>query len=210
VTDDHEKRLKQIEKDQRATAADTQFLISSVHHLNNHSRINNIEINCLEEVQGEDLTNMLISFAGKVEVQLGVSEIDKIHRINSHNKTQARPIVARFVSNIKKTQFMEAIRNKIKKGDKITADLFGSSKKNLVFINHHQSPQMKYIYKEVRQLRPGTVAKTGYYEDGTIWATLNRPGNPSIRIRTMEGLERLKGKARMKDKPEDSAGTEEP
>ena len=194
VVEAHEKRLTSLEKETDNMKTEISQLNRARVDYNNHSRLNNIEISGLPESTAENLVEMMTTFGANIKVNIQPSDIDKIHRIPTFKKKNPRPVVVRFTSNIKKTEILEAVKLMVKEKQKITAQVFGSDNRNLVFVNHHLTPDMKYLHKLVRDCRPNLVTKTGVLENGKIWAVLNDTAKSFVYIRNMEDLNKIKSR----------------
>ena len=162
---------------------------SSVSSLSNHSRINNIEITNVKQFMGENVVDMVIKLGQEVDVVIEKSEIDKGHRVNSTNKSKPKPIIVRLTSNLKKTELLEAIREKTKAGYNLTSESQGVSSKEMVFVNHHQTVEMKKIHYHVRKLQ---IHRSGCYEDGVIW--VQHKDDSSSYVRNLTDLRTLYAK----------------
>ena len=138
---------------------------------------------------GENVVDMVIKLGQEVDVVIEKSEIDKGHRVNSTNKSKPKPIIVRLTSNLKKTELLEALREKTKAGYSLTAESLGVASKEVVFVNHHQTVEVKKIHYHVRKLRPNHIHRTGCYEDGVIW--VQHKDDSSSYVRNLTDLRTL-------------------
>ena len=147
-------------------------IASNVQQGNRHSRINNIVIANVPEKKEEKIPEMIIKLGEYLNVEITKGDIDKTHRVNSFNKNQPKPTVARLVTNIKKTELMTALRDHFKNGNNLTARSLGIADDSYIFVNHHLASHMAGLHAGLRKLRKDHPFKLGYYEDSTIWVLL--------------------------------------
>jgi len=189
--ENHSRKIETLEKDNAALRQEVKKLSEDQEDLASHSRINNIEITGLPEERDEKPISLVTNLCENLGVDISLSDIDKLHRVNSFDKRNPRPLIVRFSTNLKKSELMTAIRSKIRENVKITARLFGINNDRLVFINHHLLPKKKFLHKPVRDLRP-RIIKSGIYGNGTIWAVLNNATQSTVYIRNPCDLESIR------------------
>ena len=200
----HENRIKELEAVSSSSSIKIDSLSTAMASLTNHSRINNIEVSNVKQYVGEDIVSMMIRLGEVMGVEVKRDDIDKAHRVNSTNKNKPKPIIVRFISNLKKNQLLDSIRIKTKGGLSLTGESLGVQSSQEIFVNHHQTVVMKRLHYYVRKLRPDHVKKTGCYEDGVIWVQLVN-SDASFYVRSLKDLEQLYAKCKVQLHFEDVA-----
>jgi len=128
-----------------------------------HSRINNLELSGVPEYPNEDLVQLMSKLGETIGEQIVVEDLDKIHRVNSFDKSRHRPIICRFISNIKKSKVLSAFgaysKTAMQEGENVTADIVGIKTQDLIFLNHHLTPEKKTAVKR------SACSQTSYFEE---------------------------------------------
>lgn len=133
--------------------------------LQQYSRSNNLEITGIPEKANENVITIIKAVAECVGVTLDTTEIDAAHRVRSFLKGD-KPIIVKFVSRLKKSELVLAVR--AKKGI-FTEDLYMGFPNKRIYINGHLTPVNKQLWKLVRESCQAQGYKYYWVRDGRIF-----------------------------------------
>lgn len=124
-----------------------------ISELEQRSRIDNIEIQGVTELNGENIYNTLQSIGQAIQCQISSSDISVAHRVQHVNNDNSNPrnIIVKFLSRQKKDEFLAASK-RIKR---TTTNSGGPGLKvgnlgNSIFINDHLSKENKILLKRTK------------------------------------------------------------
>jgi len=153
--------------------------------LEQYTRKYNLEIDGVPMVHGEDLEDIVIKLARRIDADVGPEDIDIIHRFKKGNQ-QPNPIIVRFNNYYSKKE-MYYVRHKLHKLN--VRHISGAEKK--IYINENLTAQRAALFKKVhnkKQLRQGWKVWT---IDGKIFVKPDLSLDHVIRINSIEDLEKL-------------------
>lgn len=132
-------------------------LTQDINHQNQFSRLNNIEIQGVPQLNSENLHNILSTICNKVGMTLLDTDIDTIHRVrvfrgDKNQDVHNRPpsIIVRFTQRQRKNQLIAAAR--ARRG-LTTADIGLAGPATSVHINEHLTPANKLLLKKAREIK---------------------------------------------------------
>ncbi|XP_028171069.1 uncharacterized protein LOC114360541 [Ostrinia furnacalis] len=153
-------------------------LTQRLSYLEQQSRANNLEIQCVPESKSENLMNIISQLGHVVKCKLNEEVIANCTRVAKVNPSTARPrsIVVQFVSPKTRDQVLAATYkfNKDNPNDKLcTAHLGFGGDKMPVFVVEHLSPHNKALHAAVRLRAKEKCYKYVWVRSGKIFARKN-------------------------------------
>lgn len=130
--------------------------------LEQYTRRQNIRIAGIQEADGENTDNLVITFAKDVlNVDVSAAEIDRSHRVGqkAQNKT-TRDIIVRFVSYKSKLKIMKARK---------AARQHNIHHKTAYYINEDLTKKRSNLASEARKLKRAGVIKDTWTFDGKVF-----------------------------------------
>lgn len=80
-----------------------------MNELQQYTRRNDIEIKGVPEVAGENVLQLVTKTRMVMGVEMNTTDIDNCHRVGKkRNVNESRPIIVKFISHIKKQEFVKA------------------------------------------------------------------------------------------------------
>ncbi|KAH7960357.1 hypothetical protein HPB49_018922 [Dermacentor silvarum] len=124
-------------------------LSHEVAHMEQYSRINNVEIKGIPVTEGEDCAAIMQTIGDKIACKLAPSDLDVVHRVATV-KAGAKNLLARFCSRSKKAEFV----SKARKPKLCLKDIGLSGAANShVYINDHLTPENKALFPQALLLK---------------------------------------------------------
>lgn len=154
------------------------------------SRMNNVEIVGVPEKQNENLLNLITKqLSNIIQYPIVEQDIDTIHRVASfdHNTTRPKNIIVRFVSQLKKENFLASAR----KNKNLTANNLNFAEANKIFLNDHLSPKNKLILRQVRESARDNSFKYVWVRQCKIFTRKN-DNSPIIIINSERDIKKIK------------------
>lgn len=154
-----------------------------------YSKLNNAEIFGIPEVRDENVVHTVITLSQALGVKLETKDIDACHRLgNSRSDNESRGIIIKFVSRIKKEEFIKArrIKRDFCLGD-IIPGVHGLEAKKPVYINEHLSRENRSLYNICREYKKKHNIKFLWIKNGQI--LMRKAENSKVyRIQTKNSL----------------------
>ena len=106
------KRIGSLEAELNSTQSQVKLAIAKANDNEHYSRKYNLRIFGLEEKADENCTELLKEFCAiKLNFQLSVAEVDRVHRIGKKQLGKRRPILVKFISYRTKMEVMKRMSN---------------------------------------------------------------------------------------------------
>ena len=176
-------KKQNTEKDRVIEALTTQ-----VNSLDQYGRNKNIEIANIEEKRGEDIEEIVLKLAEKLDVELAAHEIEGAHRLPTRNADKVSPIIVQFASRKKRDQFLD------KKKTVISSNLLtgGTSVvgQRKIYINENLAPFYKELFWNTKQRAKDAAFKFVWIKRGRIFVKKNET-EPVIHIRAFADLTKI-------------------
>ena len=144
-----------------------------------YSRRNNLRIENITEIQGENTDELLINFAEeKLKMKLEKRDIDRIHRVGDPKKKQNRALIVKFTSyNVRREFYKRRTQLRNLPGQKI-------------WINEDLTKQRFGLYYEARKMVKDKLLHKTWTMDGKIF-TMKHENDKPIIVTTMHKLQSL-------------------
>lgn len=170
-------------------------LNSRINMLEQHTRSNNIELQCVPESKTENIVSMVMNLSGFLKCQLKEENIVYSARVPKANRTSSRPrsIVVQLSSvKIRDSLLAAAIKyNKANPAVKLNATHMGISGDKLpIFISEHLSPANKSLHAAARIKAKECDYKFVWVRGGKIFVRKNETSDYII-IRDLASLDKL-------------------
>lgn len=145
-------------------------LRDELNHLQQYSRINNVEITGIPENKGENIVSILQKIGEVAGCVIQLSDVDACHRIPKHGSgDNPRSLVVKFISRLKKEELMMAAK---KKGV-TTSDLGFGRSSSKVYVNDHLTLTNKILFKKTREMCKEKSLKYCWTKEGRILVRKN-------------------------------------
>ncbi|XP_069362050.1 putative leucine-rich repeat-containing protein DDB_G0290503 [Maniola hyperantus] len=170
-------------------------LNSRLSTMEQHSRMSNLEIQCLPEYKAENLPNVILQI-GKVTGS-GITDAD-IHKCTRVAKIipgnpRPRSVIVKFSSpRIRDTYLASVINfNKKNKEDKLNTNHIGiGGEKKPIYVVDHLTSELKKIHASARQTAKKLNYKFVWVKNGRVFLRKSE-GSEHIVVRNIEQLEQL-------------------
>lgn len=115
------------------------------------SRLNNVEIKGLPQVNNENLFEIITRIGAKINYPITKTQINFVTRVPARDKDRTKPIIVSFLSRYMKEDFVAAARYALKTSP-ITASQFGLSGNQRIFINDHLTIKNKTLLSKTKKM----------------------------------------------------------
>ncbi|PZC83434.1 hypothetical protein B5X24_HaOG207817 [Helicoverpa armigera] len=115
------------------------------------SRLNNVEIKGLPQVNNENLFEVIAKIRAKINYPITKTQINFVTRVPARDKDRTKPIIVSFLSRYMKEDFVAAARYVLKTSP-ITASQFGLSGNQRIFINDHLTVKNKILLSKTKKM----------------------------------------------------------
>lgn len=130
--------------------AENQALTKRLSELEQHSRINNVEIKGVVCTQGESCLAIMKAVGEKICCPISEDDIDVVHRVPTRSGAGNKNIIARFCSRAKKQDFIA----KARKARLNSKDLGYAGPNHVpIYINDHLTRENKVLFAKAQSLK---------------------------------------------------------
>lgn len=143
-------------------------LKSELNDLQQYSRRNNIEIRGVPEAVGENVTGIV----NRIGMLMGVdvnAAVDISHRVGKKLDGKDRPIIVKFLSCMKKQEFLNARKVRRNLCVRDLGDEWKKSVNNTIYINEHLTIQNKILLNKCRDFKKNANIKHLWVKNGKIY-----------------------------------------
>jgi hypothetical protein len=188
--------VKKIEEKSESMLSTIMSLQSRINQLEQNSRANNIEIQCLPEKKSENLITLIKKLGSVIECDVSEQHITRITRIAKMQQTSPRPrsIVVEFKDANLRDAFLAANINFNKKHpkDKLNSSHIGFvGKETPIYIAEHLSVANKVLHAAARKTAKEKDFKFVWVRGGKIYLRKNEDSSYII-VRDLQTLDNLK------------------
>ncbi|XP_075990270.1 uncharacterized protein LOC142985913 [Anticarsia gemmatalis] len=181
------------EKDQMSTTV--QDLLTRIQVIEQHSRYNNIEIQCVPEHKQENLVSTVMQISKVISCNLNETDIHHCTRVAKSNREDKRPraIVVKFATpRLRDTFLAKTIKfNKANPKDKINSSHIGiGGNKTPIFILEHLSPINKKLHATARQMAKEKGFKFVWIKQGRVFMRKSET-DQSIYVKNLDTLKNI-------------------
>jgi len=181
IKKEHETLVKQAKDTQRKHEVAQQKLDD----LEQYGRKSMLEMNGFARVAKEDLIQLTLALAEKIEVPLCKDELEACHRLSANEKAG---IIVEFASRKKRDQFLE--KRKLSKNVSIKDLGFQSKSPGKIVINESLTAKRKALIKELKEKKGERNFKFVWSRKGTVFIRRDENSRP-ICINTILDLNKL-------------------
>lgn len=149
------KEMEEIKTQNEILKGTVNLLNTKLNLLEQNSRMNNVEVQCVPESKNENLNTIIIQIAKTVGCSLTEENITHCTRVAKNDKTNTRPraIIAQLSSIRLRDSFLAAAItfNKLNKENKLNSSHIGiAGEKKPIYIMEHLSPANKSLHAAAR------------------------------------------------------------
>lgn len=163
-------------------------LKTELNSMQQYSRLNNLEIRGVPEIKNENILSVVAGVGRALGVDICERDVDACHRMGKFNLDSAEPrsIILKFVSRLKKQQFLKArsVKRNLCVGDLDDDWKKEASGKRSVYINEHLTSENKALFKKCREFKKDKNIKYLWVTNGQI--KMRKTDNSTIYIITNE------------------------
>lgn len=135
--------------------------------MEDYSRRNNVEIQGVPEVRGENVVEIVDKIGKNIGVNCELSQIDACHRVPSRNKERPKSIIVKFNSRLVKQNFVAAAR--VKRGSVTTSKLgYTSAPDTPIYVTDHLTPMKKDLLFKTKKFCRDNDFKYVWVNDSKI------------------------------------------
>lgn len=191
----YQEATKNLQENNIKLSETVKVLETRINNLEQSSRNNNIEVQCLPEKKSENLMTLFRALCDVVKSDIDENQINRITRIAKLNPKSERPrsIVVEFSSTRTRDAFLAATINYNKKnpGQKLNASHFGiSGSMAPVYVTEHLSAANKALHSAARLAAKDKGFKYVWVRGGRIFMRKSE-GSGFILIKDFETLSKL-------------------
>lgn len=188
--------INKLHIDNEELRANTRDLTHRVHQMEQLSRAENLEIQCVPEHKNENLYNTVQQLGKTIKCPVVDSDIQYCSRIAKLNNSSPRPrsVLVKFSSRRLRDTFLAGVIkfNRNNPSDKLnSAHLgIGSSKKSAVFVSEHLTSDTKSLHAAARLKAKQLSYKFVWVRDGKVFVRKTENSN-YVHIKSVEVLSSL-------------------
>lgn len=135
--------------------------------LEEYSRKNNVEIQGIPEVRGENVMDIVQSIGNKIGANCDLSTVDVCHRVPSHNKERPKSIIVKFTSRFSKQNFLAGTR--LRRADLTTSKIgLNSVPDQQIYVSDHLTPAKKLLLFKTKNFCRDNGYKYTWVSDSKI------------------------------------------
>lgn len=160
-------------------------LTTRLNHLEQYGRNCNLELCEVKETEGENLENIVLNVAKKMDIYLEPNDIDIVHRLPG-KKDKIRSIIVQFSSRKKRDEFIVK-KNKIKVTNNDAARNGSDSK---IYVNENMTPYFKNLLWKTKTAAHANGYTFAWFRFGRILVRKDESAGV-IRINNETDLDKL-------------------
>lgn len=186
---------QKLEKENSTLRSEIADLGMRLNQIEQHSRANNLEVQCVPEFKGENLTTTIIQLGKAVDFKIDEGDIQLCTRTAKLNTKSARPrsIVAQFARLEARDGLLAAVAkfNKEHKDNKLNSGHLGiSGEKQPVYVVEHLSATNKALHAATRVKAKALNYKFVWVKHGKIYVRKTE-STEHVLIRNIESFNSL-------------------
>lgn len=161
-------RVSKLEKENESLKKEVSFLSSKINNIEQHNRCNNVEIQNVPEKSNENLLQLMSEIGSQINCPLDPSSLDYITRVPTHIADKPKNIIVRFVSKIRRNDFLAAYKAKRLANGESKAGLRIDGIAERLYVGEHLTINNKLLHKEVRKVARDKDYKYVWTQNGNI------------------------------------------
>lgn len=138
-----------LKSDNKHLNENNQMLLQKIRHLEQYSRLNNLEIRGVPTTQGENCRNIVELLGKKVGCPIKPEDIDTVHRVPTRDINN-KNIIVRFCSRDMRTEFLKKARKFRPKTDLLG---FSAAQEKPIYVNEHLTSDNKRLFSKALALK---------------------------------------------------------
>lgn len=194
-------RLNELEKENKALKKKTREQDDRIDALENHQRIENIEIRNVPETKGENVIEIVKEIGKAIGIEsVKKGDIQVAHRVDMMNKERGnRPIIAnmgsRYIRNEWLKKYKEYRNQQNGQPRQLTANQINQRlPPQPVYLSEHLTPNMKLLLKDTKEFAKGKGIKYVWTKDGCILVKRSDTDHRVVKIKSRDELEQYKSR----------------
>lgn len=173
-----EERVSGIEKLTKENALlknDIKSISDRVNQLEQYTRINNIEIQGVNEKSGENVYTILETIGDTIGCQVTRNDVDIAHRVSrlSSEDKRPKPIIARFISRLKRDAFLAAAKNYRRSLNKQEPGIAIENVSKSLYVNEHLTTKNKILLGKAKTTARDKQFKYVWTRNGHVYMRRN-------------------------------------
>lgn len=164
-------------------------LTLQVNNQNQYSRNKNFEIINVEEAAGENIEEIVMKIANKLNVDLNVNDIDCAHRLPAKNNRTSR-IIVQLTTRKKRDLIINNRRNLHITSEELTG-VKGQRRGTQVFVNENLSPFFRELLWRSKQRAKECGHRFVWFSNGKVLVKKEEQSRQVIRIQSFKDIDRL-------------------
>jgi Baculovirus FP protein len=165
---------------------DLDFLHEKINRMEQFHLLNDVEIVGVPETQDEDLGDILQKLFDHAECSPTIGAVKNVYRKKKTKNGLPGTIIATFVNNSNKTEFITATKKK-----KLSSSFLSSENQRPVYVNEKLTKHNKYLFYLARDLRRTKLVKYAWTDHGQIMVKTD-DNTDSIIINNASTIERIR------------------
>lgn len=198
---DFEEKLNRITEWMRATdkilkqnatlQESVESLESRLDRLEQSARVNNVEIQGIDEKPSENLLDVVQKIGDYIDFNVVPEKVQHIHRIQSKNpKNKTKSIILQFSNRKYKEDFLAAAKRKRMRRDDGSPRMQIAGLSEGFYINEHLTLSNKILFRETRTVAKNKQYKYTWVKDGMIFVRRDDTSR-IIHIKSIDVLKNL-------------------
>ncbi|CAK1589737.1 unnamed protein product [Parnassius mnemosyne] len=189
------KDVKHLKEENDCLKSTVKDLNSRLSIMEQHSRMSNLEIQCIPEHRAENIPHIITQIGKITGTKISDAEIHKCTRIAKINPENARPrsIIVKFACPRVRDTFLAGVINFNKRNtnEKLNTSHIGiGGNKKPIFVVEHLTPELKKIHAHARATAKKLKYKFVWIKNGRVF--LRKTDNSEhIVVRNIEQLKEL-------------------
>lgn len=163
-------------------------LREKVRHLEQYSRVNNIEINGVPATKEESVIDLLKDVGAAIGVEVQECDISAAHRVPSFRKDRDPALIVQFANRRRRDEWISKYRQRKSLTASEVNKRFPGQR---VYINDHLSPDNKQLLSKLKKKCRDIGYSFAWCRDAKFFARKD-PGGPVKKITCLEDIEALK------------------
>lgn len=191
----HKEAVESMIKENESLRSTVQILTYRVNQMEQHSRVNNIEIQCVPEHKTENLITLVTQLGQTIGYPIHENDVAYCTRTAKvdTNSPRSRSILIKFISPRVRDSVLAAVvqYNKKHKDDKLnTAHLGMGGKKSAVYVIENLSPENKQLHAATRKRAKELNYRFVWVRNGRIYVRKTE-SSEAVLIRDMDTISKL-------------------
>lgn len=187
--------IEKISRENSTLKKEVKELNSKVDILEQKLLSNNIEIQGVPEKPNENIFNIIEKIGEYIECPFVKADIDAVHRIGTRIAGKPKPIIVKFLTNIKRDEFLAAAKVKrhscnSSSSSSRSSGLLIENISNNLYINECLTTNTKFLLKQTKDMAKLKKYKYVWVRNGCIFAR-QADASKIIKISSKDDVDKL-------------------